>query len=141
MVKKKSAKKSPVKIKKAKARSAGNAGSSAFLGFAAGWVLTVLALFTLPNYRMLLPAWYPLGHLPFWVVLAAGFALMVHFLRKIPETPAQKDWPVWVSRGLFWLLLVAAFAIRMVEPNRPPGFFNDDHYIIATDMRRILDYG
>lgn len=111
----------------------------AYLGM--GLAVAAVGLFTLPNYRQLLPAGYPLGHLPTFSLLVAAFVGMVFLWRRVPETGID-NWDISsrTARIFFWGFMIFGACMRMYRPDQPTGFFWDDHYIITADIRNTLDY-
>lgn len=105
------------------------------------WGLILAGLLSLVNYNWLLPEGNPFAQLPTKVFLWAGFLGLVFLWRMVPEVP-EDNWDLkpWVGRGLFWAFMALGAFLRLDHPNQPVGGFWDDHYIVTSDIRNILDY-
>ena len=112
-----------------------------FTGLGLSWVLVLLALFTLPNAKFLLPFWRSFPSPVFYCLLIAGFAGMVYFFRRIPENGPLEDVPARVARPLFFALLILGAALRLHEINRISGCIDNDHWMCAHEGLDILEYG
>ncbi len=109
------------------------------LGF---WVVDLIALFTLPNFRMLLPGWYPFGNLPFWPTLILGLAGMAYAFGKIPRGNFGPEIAAWVSRTGIFLTVLVAVLFRLHDIHRIMGYpTSADNWLFACQPRLVLDYG
>lgn len=108
---------------------------------ALAWGLILAGLLALPNYNWLLPAGNPFAQLPTKVLLWSGFLGLVFLWRFVPEVPLDGwDLSPRVARFWFWVFLAVGAYLRLDHPNQPVGGFWDDHYIVTSDIRNILDY-
>src|SRR5690348_16803800 len=133
MVSKKNSGKTAKPVKSGAAISGGVQRSSPefFLYLVLAWLVVMAGLFSLPNYNMLLPQGNPFSGLPTRWVLIAGFLALVFLWKLLPPVPENaSDLPKWPVRVFFWAFMVLGFILRMRHPERPMGFFWDDHYVV-----------
>lgn len=78
------------------------------------------------------------GQIP---VLGLGLLLIATAVRADRgSSSAPEPSQAW-ARSLFILLMITGIAVRLYQPGQPPYFYWDDHSIILTDVRAILDLG
>ena len=124
-----------------KAPAPGTLSARGFAGLITSWVLVLLALFTLPNAKFVLPLWRPFPTTVFYFLLLAGFVGLVYFFRRLPENGMVEDLPTRVSRPLFFALLVLGAALRLHDINRISGCIDNDHWMCAHEALDIMEYG
>jgi hypothetical protein len=99
-------------------------------------------LFTLPNYRLLLPSYFPLPNFPTYWLLGTGFILLVA-LWRIADPVEENQWDLspWVAKFWFVLFMALGAWLRLKDAGRPTAGFWDDHAWIITDIRDVIDCG
>ncbi len=110
-------------------------------GLIASWVLGLLALLSLPNAQLLIPGWDFFSHLPYYPLLLLGFAGMIYFFRKIPESGPEGDVSPLVSRPAFFALLLLGAILRLYDLHRITGCIDNDHWIYANEALQIMVAG
>ncbi len=105
------------------------------------WAIVMIGFFSLPNYRQLLPEGYPFGNVPTRWFLLAGLGAMAVLWRMVPVTREDSlDFSPLTARVWFWVLLGLGAAMRLYRPEEPANFFWDDHYVVVSDIRSIVDF-
>ncbi|HJT24899.1 MAG TPA: glycosyltransferase family 39 protein, partial [bacterium] len=145
--------KAPLKGKKAAGKIQGKAAVIAapvaaapfrlefFFYLLVAWGVVMAGLFSLPNYNWLLPAANPFRGIPTAGFLWGGFLALVGLWCMVPRVPENLgDFSPLTARIWFWIFMVLGAFLRMNHPDQPVGGFWDDHYIVISDIRNILDY-
>jgi hypothetical protein len=110
-------------------------------GLLISWGLALLALLSLPNAQLLIPGWDLFSHLPFYPLLLLGFAGMIYFFRKIPESGPTGDIDSQVSRPAFFGLMLLGGILRLYDLHRISGCIDNDHWIYANEALQIMVAG
>jgi hypothetical protein len=119
----------------------GLVGSNWLLYLLLAWAVVAAGLFSLPNYNQLLAPGNALANLPTRWLLIAGFAALVVLWRAAPAAEeSQWDLKPATSRVLFWIFIGLGAALRLNHPEQPANFFWDDHFIVTSDIRNIIDF-
>ncbi|HJT22950.1 MAG TPA: glycosyltransferase family 39 protein, partial [bacterium] len=109
-------------------------------GLLLGWALTAFALFNSPSFRFLLPAGYPVSGIPFWPVYLLGLVLILYFFPCLGEDFPAPDLSTGTARAIFGVLMGCTAYQRLKDAQLLPSMAWDDHYIIISQVRSVLDY-
>lgn len=126
-----------------------------FSWFLGSWLLVMAGLLSIPCFNLLFYPGNPFIHfdiprlprenffayLPAAPLICAGFILLVVLFRRLPPVEEGKwDFSRGTARLWFWVFMALGAYLRLENPHQPPGYFWDDNYSHAADIRNILDY-